>query len=85
MAAPPARTPKDRTQYLSRSVAKFLEILELLQEPMALNEVARQIKLSKTSAFRLLCTLESSGYLAQSGAGRYNLAPRSTVWRTAGF
>ena len=74
-AAPLADTPKDRTQYLSRSVAKSLEILELLQEPMALNEVARQIKLSKTSAFRLLCTLESSGYLTQSSAGRYNLVP----------
>jgi hypothetical protein len=39
---------KDRTQYLSRAVAKSVEIPELLQEPMALNEVARQIKLSKT-------------------------------------
>jgi IclR family acetate operon transcriptional repressor len=71
----PAGGPKDRTQYLSRAVAKSVEILELLQEPMALNEVARQIKLSKTSAFRLLCTLESSGYLTQSSEGRYNLAP----------
>ena len=74
-AAPTAEAPKDRTQYLSRAVAKSLEILELLQEPMALNEVARQIKLSKTSAFRLLCTLESSGYLTQSSAGRYDLVP----------
>jgi DNA-binding IclR family transcriptional regulator len=70
-----ANGPKDRTQYLSRAAAKSVEILELLQEPMALNEVARQIKLSKTSAFRLLCTLESSGYPTQSGAGRYNLVP----------
>jgi IclR family acetate operon transcriptional repressor len=70
-----ANGAKDRTQYLSRAAAKSVEILELLQEPMALNEVARQIKLSKTSAFRLLCTLESSGYLTQSGAGRYNLVP----------
>jgi IclR family acetate operon transcriptional repressor len=74
-AAAPADSPKDRTQYLSRAVAKSVEILELLQEPMALHEVARQIKLSKTSAFRLLCTLESSGYLTQSSAGQYTLAP----------
>jgi IclR family acetate operon transcriptional repressor len=73
--AVPAGAPKDKTQYLSRAVAKSVEILELLQEPMALNEVARHIKLSKTSAFRLLCTLESSGYLAQTTAGRYSLAP----------
>jgi len=71
----PVAAPKDRTQYLSRAVAKSVEILELLQEPMGLNEVARRIKLSKTSAFRLLCTLESSGYLVQSGEGRYNLVP----------
>jgi IclR family acetate operon transcriptional repressor len=73
--AVPAEGEKDRTQYLSRAVAKALGILELLQEPMGLNDVARHIKLSKTSAFRLLCTLESSGYLAQSGAGQYSLVP----------
>jgi len=73
--AVPTAAPKGRTQYLSRAVAKSVEILELLQEPMSLHEVARQIKLSKTSAFRLLCTLESSGYLTQSGAGRYGLVP----------
>jgi DNA-binding IclR family transcriptional regulator len=36
-----------------------VEILELLQEPMRLNDVARRIKLSKTSALRLVGTLES--------------------------
>jgi len=68
----------DRTQYLSRAVAKSLEILELLQarqSPMPLNEVARHVKLSKTSAFRLLCTLQASGYLTQQDAGSYDLVP----------
>ena len=66
----------NRTQYLSRAVAKSLEILELLQtrqSSMLLNEVARQVKLSKTSAFRLLCTLQASGYLVQQEAGKYDL------------
>ncbi len=66
----------NRTQYLSRAVAKSLEILELLQtrqSSMLLNEVARQVKLSKTSAFRLLCTLQASGYLTQQEAGKYDL------------
>jgi IclR family acetate operon transcriptional repressor len=75
--------PKDdlkdgRAQYLSRAVAKSLEMLELLQArqtPMALNEVARHVKLSKTSAFRLLCTLQASGYLTQQEAGNYELVP----------
>jgi len=54
----------NQTQYLSRAVTKSLEILELLharQAPMPLNEIARQIKLSKTSTFRLLSTLQASG------------------------
>jgi hypothetical protein len=83
--AVPAATPKERTQYLSRAVAKSVEILELLQEPMALNEVARQIKLSKTPAFRLLCTLESGGYLIQSGGSDTTWFPKSTAWRPAAF
>ncbi len=68
----------NRTQYLSRAVAKSLEMLELLQSvqsPMPLNEVARQVKLSKTSAFRLLCTLQASGYLTQHDTGNYDLVP----------
>jgi len=68
----------DRTQYLSRAVSKSLEILELLQArqaPLQLNEVARHVKLSKTSAFRLLCTLQASGYLTQQEAGSYDLVP----------
>lgn len=71
-----ADVQENRTQYLSRAVAKSLEILELLQtrqSSMLLNEVARQVKLSKTSAFRLLCTLQASGYLTQQEAGKYDL------------
>ena len=77
-AARRTEAQSDRTQYLSRAVAKSLEILELLQarqSPMPLNEVARHVKLSKTSAFRLLCTLQASGYLTQQDAGSYDLVP----------
>lgn len=42
---------------------------------MALNEVAQRLELSKTSAFRLLRTLEVSGCLAASEGGKYALAP----------
>lgn len=69
---------KDRTQYLSRAVGKSLEILDLLQShtsAMPLHEIARHIKLSKTSAFRLLCTLESAGYLIQDSSAQYHLVP----------
>lgn len=66
-----------RDQYFSRAVGKALEALELLhanQGPMALNEIARKVELSKTSAFRLMRTLESLGYLISSGWGQYSLA-----------
>jgi DNA-binding IclR family transcriptional regulator len=66
-----------RDQYFSRAVGKALETLQLLhasQSPMTLNEIAQRIQLSKTSAFRLLRTLESIGYLISSGWGQYSLA-----------
>lgn len=65
-------------QYLSRAVGKALEGLELLQtveSPMALHEIAKRIQLSKTSAFRLLRTLESAGYLISNVLGQYSLVP----------
>jgi DNA-binding IclR family transcriptional regulator len=65
-------------QYLSRAVGKALDALELLQtleSPMALHEIAKRIQLSKTSAFRLLRTLESAGYLTSNAWGQYSLVP----------
>jgi IclR family acetate operon transcriptional repressor len=82
------RKAENGGQYLSRAVSKALESLELLQlrqESMTLDEIARQVQLSKTSAFRLLRTLEAAGYVASSAWGRYLLAPGvqgivSTQW-----
>src|SRR3954468_962704 len=74
----PASREPDRSRYFSRAVGKALEILELIERsssPMALHEVARAIRLSKTSAFRLLCTLETAGYVINQGFGRYQLVP----------
>jgi IclR family acetate operon transcriptional repressor len=79
---------EDGGQYFSRAVGKALEALELLQlrqESMTLDEIARQVQLSKTSIFRLLRTLEASEYVVTSGWGKYKLAPGvqaivSTQW-----
>jgi DNA-binding IclR family transcriptional regulator len=77
-AEPVKSSHPGKDQYISRAVAKALEILEVLQAgngPMALNDVARRIQLSKTSAFRLLRTLEAAGCLTASEWGKYALAP----------
>jgi IclR family acetate operon transcriptional repressor len=79
---------EDGGQYFSKAVGKALEALELLQlrqESMTLDEIARQVQLSKTSVFRLLRTLEASEYVVTSGWGKYKLAPGvqaivSTQW-----
>ena len=79
---------EDGGQYFSRAVSKALEALELLQlrqESMTLDEIARRVQLSKTSVFRLLRTLEAAGYVTTRGWGKYGLAPGvqsvvSTQW-----
>jgi DNA-binding IclR family transcriptional regulator len=74
----PAARSRGKDQYFSHAVAKALETLEILQAghgPMALNEMAQHLQLSKTSTFRLLRTLESSGCLTTSELGKYSLAP----------
>lgn len=76
--APAVKSAPDRSRYFSRAVGKALEILELLERhssSMALHEISREIRLSKTSAFRLLCTLETAGYVLPSGVGRFELVP----------
>ena len=65
-------------KYFSRAVSKALEVLELLQNEanaMPMNEIAKRTRLSKTSVFRLLRTLELTGYVALDGRGQYKLAP----------
>jgi DNA-binding IclR family transcriptional regulator len=70
--------PKQRgDQYFSRAVGKALEVLEFLQSefrPVSLNEIAKRLQLSKTSAFRILRTLETLGCVVMDGRGLYGLA-----------
>jgi IclR family acetate operon transcriptional repressor len=73
-----AAKTREPEQYFSRAVSKALETLELInlqRRPMSLHEIATGIQLSKTSALRLLRTLESAGYLTPAGSGTYGLAP----------
>ena len=52
----------------------MLELLQTTGGPISLHQIALSIQLSKTSAFRLLRTLESSGCLSSLGSGEYQLA-----------
>jgi DNA-binding IclR family transcriptional regulator len=78
---PAAKQTDDSRQhdkYFSRAVSKALETLEFLQSEtnsMSMSEISQRLQLSKTSAFRLLKTLETAGYVAQDGRGQYKLAP----------
>ena len=73
-----AKEARGGDQYFSRAVGKALEVLEFLQaelKPLSMNEIAQRIQLSKTSAFRILRTLETLGCVTVDGRGQYALAP----------
>ena len=66
--------------YFSRAVGKALEALEKIGEgahPYSLNEISISLRLTKASAFRLLHTLETLGYLTKSEEGRYSARSRT--------
>ncbi|MEO6801698.1 MAG: IclR family transcriptional regulator [Granulicella sp.] len=70
--------PPARDKYFSRAVSKALETLEFLRSEssfLQMNEIAERLRLSKTSTFRMLRTLETLGYVSCDGRGRYMLSP----------
>ncbi|MGB6200960.1 MAG: IclR family transcriptional regulator [Candidatus Acidiferrales bacterium] len=76
--------PRGERRYFSRGVGRALEIIELLTRntgSLGLNDVASRINMTKSSAFRLLRTLEALDYVTQIGDGRYLILPenRATV------
>ena len=67
------KVPRDG-RYFSRAVGKAIQMLELLSRngaPMSLVELSRQTQLTKSSAFRLLQTLETLQYIRRDGNGHY--------------
>ncbi len=61
--------------YYSRAVGKALLVLEFLRSEQAasLSEIATRVQLSKTSAFRLIRTLQASDCLTVNANGEYQL------------
>lgn len=65
---------KSRRLYLIPVLTKALDILELLQaqnQPMVLEAIHKQTKISKTTVYRILKTLVHRGYVGQTADRQY--------------
>jgi DNA-binding IclR family transcriptional regulator len=72
----------DEDQYFSRAVGKAFALIEILSRasvPLTLNQVSAEIALTKSSAFRLLYTLQSLKYVTQDVEGRYLIVNENRV------
>lgn len=70
-------------KYYSKVIGRALDILAVLRKhegPIGLAELAARLNLAKSSAFRLLHTLDVSGYIERTGDGAYRLAADLRVW-----
>jgi DNA-binding IclR family transcriptional regulator len=73
-AAPRRAASPTPDKYFSKVVGKALAALDEVRaspEALSLNELTKRIGLAKTSLFRILHTLEKSGYLERDAAGLY--------------
>ena len=72
----------ERSPYYTRAVGKALEILDLLRDasgPVTLNKVSAHTRLTKSSAFRLLYTLEVLRCVARDNTGSYRLSAENRM------
>ena len=63
-------------KYFSKVIGKALDIIDILRsspQPLSLNELTLRIDLAKSSVFRVLHTLEVSGYIDRDATGRYTV------------
>lgn len=81
LTAPPARERSDK--YFSKVIGKALDVIAILRssaQPLSLNELTLRLELTKSSVFRILHTLEVSGYIERDSAGRYTVAADLRAW-----
>ncbi len=77
----PARERDDK--YYSKVIGRALEILAVLREagrPMTLADLTARLRLAKSSVFRLLHTLDVSGYVERTPDGAYRLSADLQMW-----
>lgn len=73
---------REDDRYFSRAVGKSFDLLGLLNRvgtPLPLNELSRQVGLTKSSTFRLLHTLQTLHYVNRDTEGRYSVAAESWI------
>ncbi|MEK6629941.1 MAG: IclR family transcriptional regulator, partial [Acidobacteriota bacterium] len=66
-----------------RVIGKALDVIAILRssaQPLSLNELTLRLELTKSSVFRILHTLEVSGYIERDSAGRYTVAADLRAW-----
>ncbi len=76
-----AQAPADK--YFSKVIGKALDLLAALRHsgrPLSLNDLTQQAGLAKSSVFRMLYTLEATGYVQRDATGRYVVAPGVRAW-----
>jgi DNA-binding IclR family transcriptional regulator len=78
--------PADRERddkYFSKVIGKALDLLAILRvspQPLSLNELTLRVGLAKSSVFRMLHTLEVSGYIERDPSGRYLVSAGVRAW-----
>ena len=80
------RQPKNSTaEYYIRAVGNAIDILELVSstsEPLSLAEITDRVGQSKSSVFRILCTLEGKGLLERRPGDLFALAPSGSSFKS---
>src|SRR5450759_551797 len=78
--------PKDRhAEYFIRAVGNAIDILALISaspEPVSLVKITELIGQSKSSVFRILCTLEKKGLLERRPGDLFALSPNGLCFRS---
>jgi DNA-binding IclR family transcriptional regulator len=84
MVEPPRPNAGEHSdRYFSKVVGKALNMLDLIgrsSTPLRLNELTEQADLPKSSVFRILYTLEATGYISRDESGRYRAAADARPW-----
>jgi IclR family acetate operon transcriptional repressor len=81
-AAKPPEAERD-DKYFSKVIGKAFDILRILRaapQALSLNELTLRVGLAKSSVFRMLHTLEVSGYAERDASGRYTASGGVRAW-----